>query len=228
MPLYVKIYVDEISEYFDQVILVTNERAGNLKIAINRLNISTVFVKNEGYDLGMFHKALQTVDISEYGQIACVNDSNVLFNSLLPVFSWSKTITADFWGLIDSNQRPGFSTHKDNYHIQSHFIVFNRQAVLNLPAFFATLNIQEILDEKDPVKLRQIVINKWEIGLSRFLIDKGLKSASYVDSHSYCQKYLSGKQANVGLKLYPELIRSGFPLIKIKVITKGKLKDLFR
>ena len=228
IPRYVKIYVDEISKYFDQVILVTNERSLEEDIAYNNMKISTVFVKNEGYDLGMFYKVFRTIDISKYSQIACINDSNILFNQLLPIFNWSNTLQTDFWGVIDSNQKPWFSTHQNNHHIQSHFIVFNQKAVLKLPAFFDALNIQDILTEKDPKKLRQTVIDKWEIGLSQFLIKQGLSCASFIDSYSYSHLYLSGKQTNVGLKLYAELIRSGFPLIKMKVITKGKLEDIFR
>jgi len=228
IPRYVKIYVDEISKYFDQVILVTNDRPVEEDIAFNNTKISTLFVKNEGYDLGMIYKVFRTIDISEYSQIACINDSNILFDQLLPIFNWSKTQQTDFWGVIDSNLKPWFSTHQNNYHIQSHFIVFNNKALLKLPAFFDSLNIQDILREKDPVKLRQTVIDKWEIGLSQFLIKEGLSCASFIDSYSYSQLYLSGKQTNVGLKLYPELIRSGYPLIKMKIITKGKLKDIFR
>lgn len=228
IPKYVKIYLDEISKYFDQVILVTNERSVGEDITYNNLKISTVFVNNEGYDLGMFYKVIRTIDISKYSQIACINDSTILFNQLLPIFNWSKTLQTDFWGVIDSNQKPWFSTHQNNYHIQSHFIVFNQKAVLKLPVFFDKINIQDILNEKDPIKVRQIVIDKWEIGLSQFLIKQGLSCASFIDSYSYSQLYRSGKQTNVVLKLYSELIRSGFPLIKMKVITKGKLKDIFR
>lgn len=228
IPLYVKIYVDEISKYFDQVILVTNERSAQAEASYKKLNISTVFVKNEGYDLGMFYKVFQSINPEDYAQIACINDSNILFNELLPIFNWSKEHQSDFWGVIDSNQKPSFSTHKNNYHIQSHFIVFNRKAIQKLPEFFDSIIIQDIYDEKSSKLVRQEVINKWEVGLSQYLINEGLTCKSYIDSQSYCQLYLSGKSTNVSLKLYPELIRSGFPLLKIKVITKGKWKDLFR
>lgn len=228
IPLYVKIYIDEISKYFDQVILVTNERSTQAEASYKKLNISTVFVKNEGYDLGMFYKVFQSINPEDYAQIACINDSNILFNELLPIFNWSKEHQSDFWGVIDSNQKPSFSTHKNNYHIQSHFIVFNRKAIQKLPEFFDSIIIQDIYDEKSSKLVRQEVIKKWEIGLSQYLINEGLTCKSYIDSQSYCQLYLSGKSTNVSLKLYPELIRSGFPLLKIKVITKGKWKDLFR
>ena len=227
IPKYVRIYVDELSKYFDEVVLATNQRTFETDIPLKTGNISIFFVKNEGYDLGMFYKVFQSIDPKEYRQIACVNDSNILFNQLLPIFNWSMKQQTDFWGVIDSNQKPQFSTHLNNYHIQSHFIVFNKNAILKLPVFFDSLNIQEIFNEKDSKKVRQLVIDKWEIGLSQFLINEGLSCASYIDSNSYCALYLSGKSANVSLKLYPELIRSGLPLLKVKVITKGKWKDLF-
>jgi len=228
IPRYVSVYVNELSNYFDQVILVTNKRKLEKDIITPKTNISTVFVKNEGYDLGMFYKVFQTIDSKQYRQIACINDSNILINELQPVFEWSKTSPFDFWGIIDSYEKPWFSTHEDNYHIQSHFIVFNRRAIEQLPSFFDSLNIQQILEENDPVKLRQTVIDKWEIGLTRFMIKKGLLAGSYIDSHKYSLQYLSGKKTNVGHKLYAELIQSGYPLIKKKVITKSSWKDSFR
>jgi len=228
IPYYVKIYAEELSKSFDEVILVTNKRHFDKDITYKTANISTLLVKNEGYDLGMFYKAIQTIELQKYDQIACVNDSNILINPLTDIFDWSKKHQADFWGIIDSYQKPSFSTHSDNYHIQSHFIVFNQNAISKMPDFFNSLNIQEILTEKDAKKVRQLVIDKWEIGLSQFLINNGLSCTSYIDSKSLCRKYLSGKNANVSLKLYPELIRAGLPLLKVKVITKGKWKDIFR
>ncbi len=228
IPKYVSIYLDELSRLYDQVILVTNQRCIKQDYNNSKQNVSTILVKNEGYDLGMFYKVFQTINPLEYQQIACVNDSNILFNSLLPVFTWSKSTEYDFWGLIDSYEKPWFSTHQNNYHIQSHFIVFNSKAIAKLPAFFETLNIQGIYDEKDTEKLRQKVINLWEIGLTQFLIRQDLSIGSYIDSRSFSDLYLSGKLSNVGHKLYPELIRSGFPLIKKKVILKGSWRDVFR
>jgi lipopolysaccharide biosynthesis protein len=228
IPKYVSVYLNELSSFFDQIILVTNHRS--LKTDFTRLNqnLLTLFVKNEGYDLGMFYKVFQTIDPTEYNQIACINDSNILFNELISIFTWSKLFKFDFWGLIDSYEKPWFSTHQKNYHIQSHFIVFNQNAISKLPLYFDAINIQDILDEKDIAKLRRTVINEWEIGLSQFLISEGLSSGSYIDSHSYSLQYLHGKQTNVGFKLYPELIKSGFPLLKMKVITKSKWTDIFR
>lgn len=227
IPKYVSIYINELSRNFDQVIMVTNERSINTELLSFNQNVSIMFVKNEGYDLGMFYKVYQTINPDDFGQIACINDSNILFNELHPIFNWSKKTQYDFWGIIDSNEKPWFSTHQNNYHIQSHFIVFNQKAILKLPAFFDDLDIEHIFEEKDTSKLRKTVINSWEIGLSQFLISQGLTNGSYIDSQTYSLLYLSGKTANVGHKLFPELIRSGYPLIKKKIVTQSTWKGIF-
>jgi lipopolysaccharide biosynthesis protein len=175
----------------------------------------------------MFYKVFMTIDAKEYSQIACINDSNILFNELSPIFSWGKRSTSDFWGIIDSNEKPWFSTHQNNYHIQTHFIVFNQKAIAALPSFFKSMNIESIFEEKDPIELRRRVIDKWEIGLTQYMIRKGLSAGSYVDSQSFSQLHYSEKTANIGHVLYAELIQSGLPLLKKKVITKKSWKDIF-
>lgn len=227
IPQYVLIYLSELSNYFNEVILVTNERVIDNDYLVHNQNISLVMVKNEGYDFGMFYKVFKSIDPSEYLQIACINDSNVLFNNLNPIFEWGKSQNLDFWGLIDSYQKPWFSTHHDNYHIQSHFLVFNRKAIAELPAFFKSIHIESFFEEKDQIKLRRTIINEWEIGLTQFLISRLLTCGSYINSSSFSHLYLSGKITNVGHRLYAELIHSGYPLVKKKVITKSIWKDIF-
>ena len=226
IPKYVCIYVNEISNYFDQVILVTNQRSINTESLSFNQNVSILFVKNEGYDLGMFYKAFQTIIPDEYNQIACINDSNILINKLYTIFDWSIKNPFDFWGIIDSFEKPWFSTHQDNYHIQSHFIVFNRKAIDRLPEFFNSLDVQQIYNEKDQAILRRTVINSWEIGLSQFLIKQNLSYGSFIDSRSFSQTHQS-KSSNISHKLFYRLIQSGYPLVKKKVISKSSWKDIF-
>ena len=111
IPKYVEIYINELSLYFDEVIFVMNRRRLNTyHLLLLNKNITLKLVKNEGYDFGMFYKAFQQIVHSQYDQIACINDSNVLFHKLTPIFEWDKSSNLDFWGLIDSNERPIFST----------------------------------------------------------------------------------------------------------------------
>lgn len=227
LPESVLIYINELKKFYEHFIIVTNERSiSNENEAIDS-RTTILQVKNEGYDLGMFYKAFQTINPEEFDQIACINDSNVLINELKEVFDWSKKKAFDFWGIIDSHQKPEFSTHADNYHIQSHFLIFNKRAISLLPVFFERVQIQEIYEMTDQKRLRETVINTWEIGLSQFFIHRGLTCGSFINSHSFSQLY-GAKAGNATLKLYPELIRAGYPLLKKKVITKGKVKDIFR
>lgn len=219
IPQYVVLYANELSLYFDEVIVAANERNLITGHRTFNKNVSIQFFKNEGYDLGLFYKVFRGINISEYYQIGCVNDSNILFNKLQLIFEWSQNSNSDFWGLIDSHEKPWFSTHQDNFHIQSHFIIFNKFAINYLPGFFDLIDIQKIFNEKDPRQLRRLVIDQWEIGLSQFLLNKGLKSASYINSLNFNIKHKS-KGKNITHSLYNELIAEGYPLIKKKVVLK--------
>lgn len=227
VPQYVSVYIQELSKYFDHVILVSNLNPVNVGSLSANQNVSTLFVKNEGYDFGMFYKAFKTINPSDYHQIACINDSNILFGSLNPIFQWSLNQQADFWGLIDSNEAPWFSTHPDNYHVQSHFVVLNENAIKCLPDFFESIDIEAIFSEKNPKQLRRLVIDQWEIGLSQFLLSKGLKCASFCNSVNLLTNYRS-KGKNITHSLHKELIAEGYPLLKKKIALKKSWRAWFR
>jgi hypothetical protein len=54
------------------------------------------------------------------------------------------------------------------------------------------------------------------------MVNQGFSTQCYINSDIYSQLYLAGGKANIGHKLFPELIQSGYPLIKKKIITHGK------
>jgi hypothetical protein len=228
MPLYVQLYVNELSAHFDEVVIVHNEPHYAATKENLSENISFEVYPNEGYDLGLFFKYFSQIDQNQYHQIACINDSNVLFNELLPIFNWGKEQVVDFWGLLDSNEKPWFSEHKKNYHIQSHFLIFNRNAILLLNDYFSSIDIDLIFKEKNVKKLRRLVINNWEIGLSRYLFDCGLKGKSFINSTDFQKQHGLKKPSNLGHTLYAELVESGIPLIKKKVILKQSNGYSFR
>ncbi len=217
IPYYVEIYANELSNYFDNVIIAANQRSfTQIENNINA-NVTIRLFKNEGYDLGLFHKVFQTLNLEDFYQIACVNDSNFLFNKLRPIFDWGKRHENDFWGLIDSNEKPWFSTHKENYHIQSYFVVFNENAIKELPLFFETIDIHFIINQTETKQLRRMVIDKWEIGLTQFLLNKGLKCNTFINSESFLKAHKSTAK-NISHSHYKELVESGYPMIKKKVV----------
>lgn len=218
IPLYVQMYINELANYFDDLVVVHNEPIYTLTKPSFSEKITFATFPNQGYDFGLFYNYFSKIDHRQYEQIACINDSNVLFNELKPIFKWANAQDFDFWGLIDSNEKPWFSTHENNYHIQSHFLVFNRKAIDTLIDYFSNAEIDLIFNEKDQVKLRRMVIDKWEIGLSRYLFGKGLIGNSFINSTAFHNQYNIRKHVNLGHKFYAELIEAGFPIIKKKVI----------
>jgi lipopolysaccharide biosynthesis protein len=220
IPLYVKVYLREISLFFDEVIFVTNNAAVNS----SRLGLSTevevLTVKNEGYDLGMFYKVIQQLEPGNYLRIACINDSNVLFKELSATFSWSEKHTFDFWGMIDSLEKPWFSTHSDNYHIQSHFMVFEKKAIPFLISYLENLDVKQLFSLTDKKELRRKVINEWEIGLTQYFLSKGVAVGSRFQAKELAEKWKLNPKKNFAIRYFPQLAKEDYPLLKKKLIVK--------
>lgn len=227
LPYYVQIYINELSLYFDKVKVITNNHEISVENSSVNANISFEYFENRGYDFGMIYRYLKNSNISELSELALINDSNILINRLDKVFYEGRKSAADFWGIIDSNEKPWFSTHAENYHIQSHFIVLNKRAIKLLPSFFDQMNVTEIMDETDPKQLRRMVIDRWEIGLSQYLLSWELTSFSFIQAQKLKLKFKT-KKHNLLFTHYLELAGEGYPLIKRKVISKSRKKHLFK
>ncbi|MGQ7869951.1 rhamnan synthesis F family protein [Sunxiuqinia sp. sy24] len=224
-PVYVQYYLNELEHYFDEVIMITNDRRISQKPSLLNKSVRIQFEKNEGYDFGLFYKGFQSIDPSNYNQIACINDSNVVFGKLNFLFDWGKAQQADVWGLVDSHEKPWFSEHEDSYHIQSHFVVFNNKAIASLPDFFKTIDYNQMIKERDLKKLRRKVINDWEIGLTQYLLSQNLTCCTFVDSKHMAVKKDALKPVNIFHKHYTELIEGGIPVIKKRLIMDRSLKS---
>ncbi|MCX6239280.1 MAG: hypothetical protein NTY07_17265 [Bacteroidia bacterium] len=175
-----------------------------------------------GYDFGRFYNYCKTINKDNYYRIACVNDSNILINNLNIVLNWENIVHFDFWGLLDSYERPWFSTSPDNYHIQSHFLVFHKNAIDLLDDYFNSVKIGEFFNEKNQKVLRRKVIDKWEIGLSQFMKSRGLKIGHFLDSGDVTKQFNIRMDSNISHTLYQELLTTGYPLIKKKAIFDQK------
>lgn len=227
IPLYVVLYVKELSNYFDEILIVTNEREISNRNLFNTGNISLLLTKNEGYDFGMFYKGYLSIEPTKYKRIACINDSNILFGKLDFLFEWGNKQQLDFWGILDSSLKPDFSVLVDNYHIQSYFLVFEKNAIAILPLYFKSLNIEEIFNEKHPKILRKKVILVWEIGLSQFIKKMDLKIGTYINNIDFREKYNITKPVNLTLKHYSKLIEVGLPILKKRVILSTNFGHIF-
>ena len=224
IPLYVITYVRELQRHFDEILLVTNSRNIINEDEIKTPDLSIKKVRNEGYDMGMFYKGFNMLDLNKYKTIACINDSNVLFGKLDLVFNWANTQNMDFWGLMDSHATPPFSTHTNNYHIQSHFIVFNQTAFPHLQEYLNKTDLSDFVNNNIK-EIRKKVINHWEIGLSQYLLSKNLLCSSFFNSNECQKKYNKPRDLNISLELYDKVIQDSVPIIKKKIINSVKVNN---
>lgn len=199
---YIKFYLEMLKKHFDKIIFITNKRdINNYDTSfLNEIGVSLKLVDNEGYDFGMWYKALEVINKDDYEQIAFVNDSMILFNDLDKVMNFINNSDLDFCGITDSNQI--------SYHLQSYFTVAKSRKGINAVCNYYKSNGIIVTDE-----VRDI-INTYEISMPSFLIENGLKVGSMFKYTDY------PNSPNVCLMNAKEIIQKGCPMIKKKLIYK--------
>lgn len=197
IPYYVRFYLETIAPYFSETLFITNDKeldeASLYFLNVN--NIAILKVKNEGWDFGMWYKAISQLDTNQYQQIALVNDSCVLFKKPTHFFEWLNQSHADICGITDSN-----AIH---YHLQSYFLVFNHKAIPEMVAYFNKHQLLKNVSE---------VIEIYEVGLCKTLADKGFKLEA-----CYSSKHYSGEFSPT-FYLAERLLKEGMPMIKKKIL----------
>ena len=149
-------YVQELSKYFDQVIVLTNL---NCKTMYDKVKFVTV--ENKFLDIGMWMRVLTNLDIIKYDTIALVNDSCILTRPLHFVFNTARSnCFSGVWGICDS--------YEIRHHIQSFFLVYEKKALHALADF--VLKLANDMPRDD----RANIIQKSEIGMSAFIQDRNI------------------------------------------------------
>ncbi|MES2515827.1 MAG: hypothetical protein V4580_16860 [Bacteroidota bacterium] len=204
IPYYVRVYLENIIPYFSETIFITNEKelSEESHYFLNLNNISILKVENEGWDFGMWYKAIIQLDTTQYQQIALVNDSCILFKPLDEFMNWSRKDTSDLQGITMS--------YAITPHIQSYFLIINKKAIQPTVDYF---NLHKLLPHVSDV------IKIYEVGLSNYLISKGLTIGAFIDNNGY-QGEFSPYYHCVDYH-----ISKGIPVIKKKIIFESYRKD---
>lgn len=212
MPYHIEIYLKELNKHFDDVLIVTNNVEIETEYPISRF-------ENEGGDFGLWYKIIKNLDLSGYKEIALVNDSCILFNTLDKIFEWSQYSQSDFWGITDSYEN--FDNINRIRHLQSYFLVFKEKSLQYLKEFFNDDFFDSINKDLTITENKTNLIIKGEIGLSDFMIKKGMIMDAYFKSNEVCKKFNKDPFfTNMTILLYKELIKDGCPLIKKKIVRK--------
>lgn len=204
LPYYITVYLIELKKHFQEVVLLTSQK--NLSIEsiafLKAENIRLQIEENEGYDFGLWYKAFQKNEIDTYDQIALVNDSCILFKPLNEFMKWSILNTAHLQGITQSNAIAP--------HIQSYFLVINKKAIPLVKEYFEQNKLFKNISD---------VITVYEVGLSSFLISKGLSIDAFIDNSGY-----KGEFSPYYYCVDYHII-NGIPVIKKKILFASYRKD---
>jgi lipopolysaccharide biosynthesis protein len=219
---YVKYYISKLYDHFDHILVVTNTQSVKT-MDFSPKPVEMLVFKNEGYDFGMFYKALNSIDILQYETIGYFNDSNILFKDLFKTFDEGKKLNCDIWGITDSIEGvPGYKV-KNTHHIQSHFLVFEKNAIPLLFTFFDSISFSDVFNADIPLRdLRLKVITECEMGITEFYTSKKFKVGSIFDCKTFISQHSDMKpNTNMHIFLWKELIENGYPFIKKKIVNNG-------
>jgi lipopolysaccharide biosynthesis protein len=184
---------------------------------------AVILRENVGWDFCMWQQALATVDLSDVDELVLTNSSTFgpIF-PLGPVLARMAEEPCDFWGMTDNFEIA--------WHLQSYFLVFKRAAFTS-PAF------QQFFASVLPYRDKDQVIRSYEIGLTRFLQEAGLRPAAFApigawEKSEWKRARLRKKRRNSTLFHALALIELGMPLVKVQLLRdnpgKVRLKPVLR
>lgn len=195
---YVIYYLKELKKIASKIIFVSDcdlpqRELDKLKGICDKVRAH----KHYEYDFGSYKRGLQDAkqEIEHFDALILANDSCYgPCASLEPIFNKMENLTCDFWGLTASSER-------QQVHIQSYFMVFSKKVFLhkNFTRFFNSV------EEK---KCKDTIINTYELGLSKTLIESGFVM------ESYCEKIFDKNPVMVP-DLMKELCQAHFPFLKV-------------
>jgi len=226
---YVVDYVRELSRFADVYYLADSSEMPESELAkLSEITVGAWADRHGEYDFGSYKRLAERVGwetLETYDEMLLVNDSSYLLRPLDEVFARMDARPADWWGLqatkglwhkqaaaqalfrepvpMDTVRYSMVDMFEDEYlydfHIGSYFLAY-RAPVIRDPEF------QRYLGFVTAQRSKLNIVRKYEVGLTRWLIQHGHTFDTYVE------------------KLYPfhpiftrwyfELLDEGFPLLK--------------
>ena len=210
---YVIDYLNAIKELVDEVIFVSTSDMKPHKINLLQNIVSKIIIKdNKGYDFGSWKEGLLFVknnyEILPREIILC-NDSCYISKNRFKkaVSSMRNNKKLDFWGITRN--------YSFGLHVQTYFISLNSRP-LNDNQFWDLVNSWKHQDRK----INYIL--KYEIGLSRFLINRKYKMGSYINLSLIKLSILSIKYKLIFINKY---LRNAIKYILMKNFVKNKKNE---
>lgn len=213
--------LQRIVKIYSKIVLISNSALAS--IDLERLDgLYTTFIQREniGFDFGAWKDALLHEGwdaLEEYDSVTLMNDTcfGPIFD-LENVYEKMQAKNVDFWGLVN-HKKVGNTISDRNIsipeHIQSYFLCFNANVVVAacFKKFWVTVQ-----NENDV----ELVIEKYEIKLTQYLVDNGFRSSAFFDTS---HRLDSGDNFS---HLHPDItIVNKVPLVKIKSFFENGLQS---
>ena len=213
---YVSFFLRALKEVCAEIRFVSTALLSDAELDRVRPYCSSVvsLIENRGYDFGMWQHELGSLELTGVDELILTNSS--FFGPicpLAPILDQMGRAECDFWGMTD--------TFEIDWHLQSYFLVF-KQAALSSSAF-ATF-FKSVL----PYKNKEQLIRSYELGLSRFLIEQGLRAAAFIPvgawlSSPEARTKLARRRRNPTLFQPLALIAAGMPFVKVQLLRDNPL-----
>ncbi len=220
---YVLFYLRALRQLGFQICFVSNSPVpasseGELLAICNKV----IKRENSGYDFGMWQQALEEYELTEFDELLLTNSS--IIGPLCPLQDlWAQSATSqcDFWGLTDNDEY--------GHHLQSYFMVF-RKTVLKHPCFLDFWGSLQLVRDK------QTIVERYEIGLTSWLEQHGLKWMALFPQHQIhallfkrlrlvdrlkLRMRPSELPKNTTMLLPDILLECGMPFLKASLFTAG-------
>lgn len=180
---YVIYYLKELNKITDTIVFVSCcELSDNEIEKIKTITPDIIAQMHNEYDFGSYKRGFLYLKdkINEFDELIFANDS--CYGPLYPlksVFDKMENENCDFWGITKNNF--GYKKNLKRFfvkrpHIQSYFIVFNKN-IFTKDFFFDFIQSITHLDTK-----KQIISN-YEIGLTELLTQKGFTYKTFINAY---------------------------------------------
>lgn len=202
---YVLYYLKGLREIADILIYAADNEPSPIYLQqLEKIVDKAVFEKHGEYDFGSWKRGLRVASqlslLADADELVLCNDS--CYGPVFPfaeMFAYMENSRGDFWGVTKNCQSA-------LEHLQSYFMVFKKN-VFNLALF------KDFFEGVTQEKSFWDVVSRYEVGLSRLLIEKGKYSFDV-----YCT-------INSGIsnpcKYGCQLLAARSPLIKRKIFSRG-------
>lgn len=202
---YVLYYLKGLREIADVLIYVAdNDVSPAYHRQLEGLADFAILEKHGEYDFGSWKRGLRQARqkslLDDADELVLCNDS--CYGPVFPfvqMFADMGKRKVDFWGVTKN-----CSDYAE--HVQSYFLVFERQV-------FATAMFESFFESVSREETFWDVVTKYEVGLSRLLVEKGNFSFDV-----YCPINCGRHDPS---KMGVELLKAGSPLLKRKIFIRG-------